>query len=247
MGRKLKCIIVDDDPEAHQTIIEVVKDSPIAEITHSFYRPSEFLEKVYTIDMDVVFLDIVFPNDTIQGFDVAPIIQKEKKIIIFISGNNEFIVEACRYAGAIDVIPKPNTKERLADALAKAWKLYPPVEGHELHEKGHALFHVAGKEGLVSLYLPDMYFVKTAKGDPRNKEVIFKDGKKETLMNYSFNQLLKLCENLARINESELISYDIVDSVEHDTIFRKPGITDKIPKWLTLSKTYRKAFRNNFS
>ena len=240
MGRKLQCTIVDDDPESHHTIIELLKDSPIGEITHSFYKPTEFIENIHTINVDVVFLDIMFPNDTLQGFDIVPILKSENKIIIFISGKDQFIVEACRYAGAIDVVPKPNTKERLISALVKAWRM---TSSPELNKKENELFYIAERKEQVNLLLSDFLFVKTAIGDPRNKEVILKNGKIFTLMDCKFSHLLQLSPKLIQINISQLVSYDIVDGVLHDTIYLKSNTPDEIPRILTLSKTYRQRFK----
>lgn len=233
---------MDDDPDSHHCIMEHLKDSSLAEITQSFYKPSDVVKNIQALDVDVVFLDIMFPNDNLQGFDLAPILKAQNKIIIFISGKDEFIVEACKYAGALDVIPKPNTKERLASALTKAWKIFLPSEQDH---KEHELFFIAGRKEKVSLLLSDFLFVRTLIADPRNKEVVMKNGK-VVLMNYTMEKLLLLSAKLARINKSELISYDIVESVFYDTIYIKKDIPTEIPKILTLSKNHRKNFGVNF-
>lgn len=236
-------MIVDDDPEAHRIIIEQLKDSTIGEVTHSFYKPSDIIANIRIMDIDVVFLDIMFTNDRLQGFDIAPLLKAENKIIIFISGKDKFIVEACRYAGAVDVVPKPNTKERLLSALTKAWKILFALE---LNKKEHELFFIAGRKEKVSLLLSDFLFAETTIGDPRNKSVALRNGKKVTLMNYTLEQLLQLSPKLAQINRAQLISYDIVDSVLHDTIYLKSDVPYEIPKILTLSRNHRKEFNVNF-
>lgn len=243
MKRKLKCVIVDDDMESHHSIRELLKDSTIGEVTQSFYKPSDVIKNIHELDMDVVFLDIMFPNDNLQGFDIAPLLKAQNKIIIFISGKDEFIIEACKYAGALDVIPKPNTKERLSSALSKAWKILSPAEQEH---KEHELFFIAGRKEKVSLALSDFLFVKTLVTDPRNKEVVMKNGKPVVLMNYTMDKLLLLSSKLAQINRSELISYDIVESVFYDTIYLKSNLPTEIPKILTLSKNHRKTFGVNF-
>ncbi|HTB30794.1 MAG TPA: response regulator [Bacteroidia bacterium] len=243
MKRKLKCVIVDDDPEAHQIILQQLKNSLTGEITHSFYRPSDLVGIISEIDFDAVFLDIVFTNDTLQGFDIASRLIAQNKVVIFISGNNQFIIEACKYVGAIDVVPKPNTKEKLNDALEKAWKVKFSII--ESDKKEHELFFVAERKEQISLLLSDILYVKTAIGDHRNKEVILKGGEKFTLMDCTFGNLLQMSSKLVRINTSELVSYDIVNSLFHDTINVKPNVPQGIAKTLTLSKTYRKAFKTN--
>ncbi len=244
MERKLKCAIVDDEPKAHQAIIKLLKNSPIAEITHSFYNPSELLKNIKTIGIDVVFLDILFNNDKMQGLELAPILNAENMIIIFISGSHKLIIEACKYAGAIDVVPKPNTKEKLISALFKA--KYVMSASHASNHKEHELFFVAERKEKISLLLSDFLYVKTPDGDPRNKELILKSGEKLTLMDCKFSYLLERSPKLVQINISELVSYDIVDGVYHDTIVVRPDAPQCVPRILTLSKTYRKMFNTNF-
>ncbi len=244
MKRKLKCVIVDDEPNAHQTIVEHLKNSPIGEVIYSFYKPSDFLKKMNEIDFDVVFLDIQFNNDTLHGFHVAAELVVENKIFIFISGHHRLILEACKHAGAIDVVPKPNTKEKLNSALIKASKII--LNTAELPKKEHELFYVAERKEQVSILLTDIFYIKTAERDHRNKEVIVRNGKKMTLMNCTFGQLINLSPKLVQINISELISYDIVDSIFHDIINVKADSPIEIPRTLTLSKTHRKGFKINF-
>lgn len=241
MEGRLRCAIIDDEWEAHRTIIELLKDSTIAEVVHSFYKPSDLLKDINNLAIDVVFLDIMFPNDSIQGFDAAQLLNAKNVIVIFISGNGSFIIEACNYVGAIDVVPKPNSRERLNSAVMKAWNMVSAH--HSSTRKEHEFFSVAERREQVCLVLDDILFVKTSLGDPRNKKVILKNSEKLTLMDYKFEDLLNLSLKLARINISELISYDIVEAVLHDTIYLKPNTPASIPRILTLSKTYRHFFK----
>lgn len=241
MEAKLRCAIVDDDWEAHRTIIELLKDSTIAEVMHSFYKPSDLLKSINNLAIDVVFLDIMFPNDNIQGFDAAQILNAKNIMVVFISGNGPYIIEACKYVGAIDVVPKPNSRERLNSAILKAWNMM--WSHHSISKKVHEFFSVAERKEQVCLVLDDILFVKTSPGDSRNKKVILKNSEKLTLMDCKFEDLLNLSLKLARINISELISYDIVDAVLHDSIYLKPNSPLSIPKILTLSKTYRHFFK----
>lgn len=242
MERKLKCVIVDDDPGAHHTIIEQLKDSPLGEVTRSFYKPSELLANIHALEIDVVFLDVIFANDKLQGLDIAPMLTAENKIIIFISDKDEHILKACRYVDATDVIPMPNSKERLISSLIKARKIASP----ELNRKEHEWFFVAGRNIQVSIRLSDILYVKTAK-DPRNKKVILRSGEILILMDCTFSRLLELCPKLIQINVSELVSYDVVDSVAFDTVYVKPKNPPEIPNVLVLSNRYQHEFRRNIA
>jgi DNA-binding LytR/AlgR family response regulator len=243
MEGKLRCVIVDDEWESHQTIIELLKDSMVAEVVQSFYKPSELLKDINNLAIDVVFLDIMFPNDSMQGFDAAQLLNAKNIMVIFISGNGPYIIEACNYVGAIDVIPKPNSRERLNSAVMKAWNM---ISAHyNTTRKTHEFFSVVERKEQVCLVLDDILFVKTSVEDPRNKKVILRNSEKLTLRDYNFEYLLNLSVKLARINISELISYDIVEAVLHDSIYLRPGFPPGIPRITTLSKTYRHFFKDH--
>src|ERR1700733_13083329 len=121
MNAILHCVIIDDDPEVHTLINGFLKGSAKAFISFSFYKCCEFLNKIRSIEFDLVFLDCFFPNDTMLGVDVALKLIEMNKQFIFISGQQQIFIEACRTCGALDVMPKPLTKSRFLGAINKAY------------------------------------------------------------------------------------------------------------------------------
>ncbi len=244
MVRKLQCAIVDDDPDAHTVIKNHLTNYNLAEIKYSFYSPSEFLKKLNFIDFDLCFLDCLFYNDRIQGTDLAFKLKELNKHFIFISSNHQSFIEACRMVGALDAIPKPNTEKRIKESIEYAYKIIFPSIARS--HKEHELCYVAEHKGKISIPIPNIVYAKTDEFDPRNKIAHLKNNISYTLMDYKFSRLLQLSTNLALVNRSEVISYDVVEEVKGDCIYIRQNENKELPRIVTLSKTCRKNFNQNF-
>lgn len=227
--RKLKCVLVDDDPLLLQIMKDLCESSPLAEITHSFINPKDFLNSIPHIDFDLCLLDIYMPE--IEGLVLAQLL--EGKPIIFVTGTDNKLKEALDLA-PIDIITKPVRKERLDKALAKAYSL--------IYEKReYALFNIAENKGKVKLKISDMYYIQSDEADPRNKKVMMKDGTRCTLMGYTFDDLLEISPKLIQVNKSEIVSLDAVEGVNHQVITLKIQSGNKL-KEISLSTSYKKKF-----
>lgn len=240
MSKKLSCVLVDDDPDSHDVFIRLMKNSPFAELRYRFFNAEDFLRKENILNYDMCLLDIMLPG--INGFVLA---DKISKPYIFISGFKDKIFEAIEMAGPIDVIPKPTQSKRLNAALEKA---YTKIMGNYgiATEQYFELFHVAGKKGKVSIVLADICYVQTDEFDRRNKKAVFKDGEVIKLMACTFNKLSELSQKLCQVNKSEMVSLDIIDAIEYDTINLKMINGSNVPKWITLSLLFRQNLLERF-
>lgn len=228
--RKLKCVLVDDDPLLLQIMQDLCENSPVAEITHSFLSPKEFLNSMPTLDFDLCLLDIYMPE--LEGLVLAQLL--EGKPVIFVTGTDSKLKEALDLA-PIDIITKPVRKERLDKALAKAYSLI-------YEKKEFALFNIAENKGKVKLKIEDMFFIQSDSSDPRNKKVYLKDGSKCTLMDYTFERLLEISPKLIQVNKSEIVSLDAVEGVNHDVITLKISHGKHKSTEVSLSSSYKKRF-----
>jgi DNA-binding LytR/AlgR family response regulator len=228
--RKLKCVLVDDDPMFQQIMKDMCEDSPVVEITRGFRDPREFLDKMKGIDFDFCLLDIYMPE--LEGTAVAQMIGD--KPVIFVTGTDK-LKEALDLS-PIDVITKPVRKDRLDKAFSKAYSLIN-------EKKEFALFNVAESKTKVKIKLADIYVVSAADHDSRNKTTILKDGSKYTLMDYSFESILELSVKFVQINKSEIISLEAIDKVDGSTLYFK-HIPKRKPMLSTVTDAYHKNFFN---
>ncbi len=231
MARKLKTIIVDDDPFIVSMIEDLCRDSAIVEVIKTFNNPKEFIENAPSLDFDLCLLDIQMPE--MEGLVVAQMLKN--KPFIFITGSDNKLRDALSLS-PVDIVTKPILKDRLDRALSKAYELF-------MDKKEYELFSVAESNRKMNIHLPDILLAVTDTIDPRHKLVFMRNGEKYTLMDCTLERLLDSCPLLVQANKAEAVSLEAVNEVEHDMATIK-GLGGKdAPKYVTLGRAFRKSFK----
>lgn len=119
-NRKIRVLIVEDEPLALERIKSLVEERPELELVELATDGQEALRKYQTARIDLAFLDIGLPGLT--GFQVVERMEPEP-YVIFITGSGDRALEAFEM-GAIDYITKPITKERFERALSRALSFF---------------------------------------------------------------------------------------------------------------------------
>lgn len=231
MARKLKAIVLDDDPFIVSMIQDLCRDSQIVEVTKTFNNPKDFVEQAPHLDFDLAMLDIQMPE--MEGTVVAQMLKN--KPFIFVTGADERLRDALSLS-PIDVVTKPILKDRLDKALAKAYELL-------MDKKEYELFNVAESARKVKIHLPDILLVGTDDTDPRHKVAYMRNGEKYTIMDTTIDKLIDACPLLVQVNKREAVSLETVNEVEHDMITIKEMADKGAPKYVTLGRAFRKSFK----
>jgi DNA-binding LytR/AlgR family response regulator len=237
MPGKLRCVIVDD---FYPTLVELQRlclDSEFVEIVEIFSSPKKFLEVSPTLEFDLCLLDIFMPE--MDGIAVSKMLKD--KPVIFMTDIYDRLKEAVDLIHPVDVITKPIKKVRLQRAFEKAYKIisYVPLEEKK---KEFELFHTVEAEGKVKLHLTDILFVRTDKGNCRNKKVYLKNGEHYTLRRCTNEQLLKMSSRLVQVNKAELVSLDAVKGFKHNFVTLKDSTEGGVPAKVTLNRNFRTNF-----
>ncbi len=111
----IKAIIIDDERLARMELRKLLSDFPEIEIVAEGANANEGLEKIETINPDLVFLDIQMPGKT--GFDMLAELDKAPHVI-FTTAYDEYALKAFE-VNALDYLLKPVEPRRLADAIQK--------------------------------------------------------------------------------------------------------------------------------
>src|ERR1700756_3856913 len=109
---KLRCVLVDNDLSAHQTVRDLCSHTELAEVTRSYDNSKTFLKEQNKLEYDVCMLDIGLPE--LDGLVVAQLLNG--KPVIFVTGQETRLREAIDF-GPVDILFKPFRKERLYNAL----------------------------------------------------------------------------------------------------------------------------------
>ena len=111
----IKAIIIDDERLARNELKKLLLDFPEIEVIAEAANSAEGVEKIDSLNPDLIFLDIQMPGKT--GFDMLSELEKTPNVI-FTTAYDEYALKAFE-VNALDYLLKPVEPKRLADALQK--------------------------------------------------------------------------------------------------------------------------------
>ncbi|HSQ43853.1 MAG TPA: response regulator [Ginsengibacter sp.] len=110
-----KAIIIDDERLARNELKKLLQEFPDVEVIGEAANANEGIEKIESLNPDLVFLDIQMPGKS--GFDMLTQIERAPHVI-FVTAYDEYALKAFE-VNALDYLMKPVEPKRLADALLK--------------------------------------------------------------------------------------------------------------------------------
>ncbi|MFZ9299880.1 MAG: LytR/AlgR family response regulator transcription factor [Chitinophagaceae bacterium] len=108
-----RALIIDDERLARNELRKLLAAHPEIEIAGEASNATEGIEKIESINPDLIFLDIQMPGKT--GFDMLAELEKAP-VVIFTTAYDEYALKAFE-VNALDYLLKPVDPIRLADAL----------------------------------------------------------------------------------------------------------------------------------
>ncbi|QYA25902.1 response regulator transcription factor [Gramella sp. MT6] len=136
MSRKIKCIIVDDEPVALDILENHLSKIDHIEVIGRCKNATEAFNMINSNTIDLIFLDINMPG--ISGISFAKSINKEIKII-FTTAYREYAIEGFDLH-AVDYLLKPISFERILDAVNNFQQVHSPSKSEESQENKAANF-----------------------------------------------------------------------------------------------------------
>jgi two-component system, LytTR family, response regulator len=118
----MRTLIVDDEANARARLGRLLKDHPEIVVAGEAQDGIEAVEKIETLQPDLLFLDIEMPGLT--GFEVLRSIPPKipLPLVIFVTGYNQHALAAFE-VNALAYLLKPVERDRLAQALERAQRL----------------------------------------------------------------------------------------------------------------------------
>lgn len=118
--KKIRILIVDDEPLAREGILAMLAGDPEVEVIGTCADGQTALNTIRGERPDLVFLDVQMPKR--DGFEVlAELRREERPVVIFVTAYDQYAIKAFE-AAAIDYLLKPFRDARFAEALARAKK-----------------------------------------------------------------------------------------------------------------------------
>jgi two-component system, LytTR family, response regulator len=111
-------LIVDDEPLAREGLRMLLAEDPDVTAIHEAKDGCEAIATLRKERPDLVFLDVQMPE--MDGFAVVREIGAERMpVVVFVTAHDRFAIQAFE-VNAVDYLLKPVTRERFAQALARA-------------------------------------------------------------------------------------------------------------------------------
>lgn len=115
----MQCLIVDDEPLAHDVILQYARDLPDLEIAGQCYLATEALAFLNRHPVDLIFLDIRMPR--ISGLDFLRTLQ-HRPLVIITSAHEEHALESYELE-VCDYLLKPFRFDRFLKAVNRAQEM----------------------------------------------------------------------------------------------------------------------------
>lgn len=229
----LRCLIVDDEPLAHDVILRYMEDVPFLELAGQCYRATEALEVLSRQSVDLIFLDIRMPKLT--GLDFLRTLQQQPLVIIT-SAYEEHALESFELE-VCDYLLKPFRFDRFLKAVNRAFSQYHlkqqashpiPVPAPPVAEQTQ--LYIRSDKKIIPLNPDDLYYLESLGNYVKVWEASRFLLTPRTLS--SFESQLP-AETFIRIHKSYILNKKFVSYLEGNTVTLKNG------KQLPLGKNYK--------
>jgi len=214
---KIKILIVDDEPLAHEIILDYLADLPFVEVVSQCYLATEALNYISANQVDLLFLDVNMPK--LSGIDLLKVLTNKPQVIIT-SAYQEYALESFEL-DVCDYLLKPYRYDRFLKAVNKAHeqiKLQTPQQEASLPDKDIAsqshesnIFIKVDKK-LIQLKLAEVSFFEAYGNYVKvwlNEKAYLTP---RTLT--SFEKQLKVNQDFIRIHKSYIIQKSQINFIE---------------------------------
>jgi two-component system LytT family response regulator len=132
--KKIKTLIVDDEPLARERLAALLANEADIEILGQCRDGEEAVSAILDHAPQLVFLDVQMPH--MNGFEVIEAVGSERMpLVIFVTAYDQHALKAFQVR-ALDYILKPFDRERFSDALQRARR---QIEREETGDLGRRL------------------------------------------------------------------------------------------------------------
>jgi two-component system, LytTR family, response regulator len=117
MSKKLRTIVVDDEQNAVDFIISIIKEYCSGlEVVGKAHNVAEGVKIIEQEKPDLVLLDVEMPNGT--GFDLLSYFPEKEFDVVFITAFNHYAIKAIKFS-AVDYILKPINISEFTEAITR--------------------------------------------------------------------------------------------------------------------------------
>ena len=218
MNKKIKCVVLDDEPLGREIIESYIQKTPFLELAGAFDRPMDALQYLEQNEVELLLTDIEMPQ--LNGLQLINSLS-QKPLIIFITAFRDYALDGFE-SGVVDYLVKPVSYERFIKAINRAREA---VKAKKLNENRRIIENVKPEEAdkifikadnkLVKIVLDDIVYIEALKDYLR-----IHISESERYVTHSTMKAIeeKLPDNFFRIQRSFIINTKYIKSFYGNTV-----------------------------
>jgi DNA-binding LytR/AlgR family response regulator len=217
LSRKLKCLVVDDEPPARAVLNQHIEGIEALELAGNCANAVEAISFLKDHPVDLIFLDIQMPQ--LLGTNFIRTLKSPPKVI-FTTAFRKYALEGFEL-DAVDYLLKPISFERFLKAVNKVLQVsipdgHTPGPGYENHkEQNNSFLYFRADRKMVKVFFNDILFIEAL------KDYIKIVTKTRTIITkYVLTTLAELlpADEFLRIHKSYIVAINKIESFNADSI-----------------------------
>lgn len=220
----IKCLVVDDEPNATELIAAYIASTPSLELVATCNQSRKAVDILSTEQIDLLFLDIRMPE--MNGFELLQELQDPPQVII-ITAHVEYAIFGYQF-NVLDYLLKPLSLEDFQKSVAK----FKPKDAQTKPDLLGDSFYIRDEYKLIKIRLTDILFIesygKYVHLHTREREYVFRK-------KLSDIEARLRSKDFLRVHKSYIVYLDAVDAIEGNRIQIR---SHKIP----IGKSYKETF-----
>lgn len=235
ISKKWRCIIIDDEQHAINTLTEYIAQVPDFSLIETYTNPLKALSEINQIgEIDIIFLDVDMPGLT--GLELAKLIRDKTNRLVFTTSHEKYALEAFEVQ-ADQYLLKPFALGKFLLTMDRL--MLVAQEKTETATENIIYVRVEKKGKWIPVELETITLVEG------ETNYIHIHTLTERLTVYltmkEIEEVLKKDPNFMRVHRSYILSKRAIAGVAGNVITQKDGST------LTIGHSYRENFLNYFN
>ena len=212
-SKKIKCLIIDDEPPARDILKKYVTNVEVLHLAGECSNAVETLSFLQSNSVDLLFLDIKMPH--IIGTSFIRTLKNPPKVI-FTTAYRKYAIEGFDL-NAVDFLLKPISFERFLQAVNKVMQLDLAVGGlnESVPDQSHPFLYFRADRKMIKVFLDDILFIESLKD-----YIKVVTSHKVIVSKQSISSLEEMLpkDAFVRVHRSYIIAVGKIDSYNTDSI-----------------------------
>jgi len=215
--KKIKCLIIDDEPPAQLVLKKYIDQVSLLELSGQCNSAVEAISFLQTQSVDLLFLDIQMPG--LLGTNFIRTINNPPKVI-FTTAYRKFAIEGFEL-NAVDYLLKPISFDRFITGVNKVLQLNLQPANTNSHlaestaEDNHPFLYLRVERKMVKVLFNDILYIESLKD-----YIKIVTGTKTIVTRHSISSLEEMLpkNSFLRIHRSYIVAIDKIDSFNGEII-----------------------------